>query len=460
MKILDEAKKQLKAEKCIIAQESIEWLGYKMTKTGISPVNAKAQGISDRLRPNNFKQLRSFFGAVNQFKKVIPNLASISIPFRTNLKKDAEWIWNGEHEKAFVKINDEIKRVVELSHFKRNQEIRIICDASKQGLGAVLQQSQANGGWKPICFASRFLTNFEAKYFISELKLLAIVWAVESFRNYVYGVQFKIVLDHKALASVLKPNRGNKTIFSRLTRLVDRLLSFDFQVVHVAGRTLRMTYYLSKHPTELYGSTIKAETLWNEWFTVNSVISLNKVLDCSETSSEQSKPAESASEEICINRINQAGCQEPIKLQNERNSRQPSKRHCGKSVQKRKMSQSTSITQLNEKLLLSNYCADKLIQRVIRLVKTYNKTGVTRLPSPGREKFQTFSLDERGFLHTENRLVIPQAKTAMIMCSLHYGHPGRDAMLAMIEDIWCPRFIERSLIKQGYVSSAYSQVRI
>ena len=103
------------------------------------------------------------------------------------------------------------------------------------------------------------------------------------------------------------------------------------------------------------------------------------------------------------------------------------------------MSQSPSIKQLNEKLLPANYCADKFIQRVIRLVKNYNKTGVIRLPSPWREKFQTFSLDERGFLCTDNRLVILQAMRAMIMCSLRYGHPGRDAMLAMIEEIWWPR---------------------
>ena len=100
------------------------------------------------------------------------------------------WTWNIEHKNAFVKINDEIKGVVELSHFKRNQEIRIICDASKQGLGAVLQQSQINGEWKPICFASRFLTEFESKYSLNELELLAIVWAAELFRNYVNSVQF------------------------------------------------------------------------------------------------------------------------------------------------------------------------------------------------------------------------------------------------------------------------------
>ena len=77
--------------------------------------------------------------------------------FQNNFEKDSDWIWNQNHENAFLKINDEFKNVVELTHFKRNQEIRINCDASKQGLGAVLHQSQEKSEWKPICFASSFL---------------------------------------------------------------------------------------------------------------------------------------------------------------------------------------------------------------------------------------------------------------------------------------------------------------
>ena len=69
------------------------------------------------------------------------------------------------------------------------------------------------------------LTDFEAKYSINELELLTIVWAVEHFENHVNGVQFKVISDHKALISVLKPNRGTRTFSSRLTRWVERLLS-------------------------------------------------------------------------------------------------------------------------------------------------------------------------------------------------------------------------------------------
>ena len=91
MKNLNEANSQLKAEKCMIAKESLEWLGYKLTRTDISPNNAKTrQGISYRLRPTTLKQLRSFLGAVNQVNNFVSNLASISCHFRTILKKDAD----------------------------------------------------------------------------------------------------------------------------------------------------------------------------------------------------------------------------------------------------------------------------------------------------------------------------------------------------------------------------------
>ena len=48
------------------------------------PVNSKIQGISERLRPNILKELRSFLGAVNQLNKVVP-IESI-IPLMESLK--------------------------------------------------------------------------------------------------------------------------------------------------------------------------------------------------------------------------------------------------------------------------------------------------------------------------------------------------------------------------------------
>ena len=70
--------------------------------------------------------------------------------------------------------------MVEVGHVKKSAQIRILCHASKAGIGAVLQQ-QDEIGWRPIHFLSRFLTPLEDKNSINELELLPVVWAVEHF---------------------------------------------------------------------------------------------------------------------------------------------------------------------------------------------------------------------------------------------------------------------------------------
>ena len=92
----------------------------------VSPINEKVQGISNRLRPNNLQGLRSFLGAVNQLNRFIPDLGNICAPFQSILKKDVEWKWNENYEIVFKKVNEEVNKVAEVIHFKRNLPLRII----------------------------------------------------------------------------------------------------------------------------------------------------------------------------------------------------------------------------------------------------------------------------------------------------------------------------------------------
>ena len=137
---------------------------------------------------------------------------------------------------------------------------------SNQGLGPVLQQNEEKG-WKPISYASRFLTELESKYSINELELLAVMWLIESFQNYVYVTEFGVVSDHKALQSVSNSNKGNKII----SRWVNRLMPFDFAVIHRPERKLGMANYLSRHPSQYEELSIKTEETFNDWFTINVV---------------------------------------------------------------------------------------------------------------------------------------------------------------------------------------------
>ena len=85
---------------------------------------------------------------------------------------------------------------------------------------------QQNGAkdWELSSRLSRFLSGYEKNYCTNELELLANVWATDFLRNYIYGENFQVVPDHKALEMALKSNHGNTTYSSRLTRWVDRLL--------------------------------------------------------------------------------------------------------------------------------------------------------------------------------------------------------------------------------------------
>ena len=77
------------------------------------------------------------------------------------------------------------------------------------------------------------------------------MWGAEYFHNYILGINFIVVTDHKALVSLLNgSNKENKTLFSRLTGWLDRLIPFDFQIEHKTGTKIGLAGYLSRHPTK------------------------------------------------------------------------------------------------------------------------------------------------------------------------------------------------------------------
>ena len=112
-------------------------------------------------------------------------------------------------------------------------KIGVLFDVSKKGLGRCSNISKKTNNGNQ-CHSHRVFTDFEAKLPFNEIAFLAVVLAIEHFKNYVYGVEFHVIFDHKALASVFKPNTGNKPISSRITRCVDRLLPFELEITHEA----------------------------------------------------------------------------------------------------------------------------------------------------------------------------------------------------------------------------------
>ena len=103
-------------------------------------------------------------------------------------------------------------------------------------------------------------------------------------------------------------------------------------------------------------------------------------------------------------------------------------------------------SRISKVYIQANYENDKIIRKIVRLVKKKNTTIVSRLPPPWREKFPSFSVNEQGLLFMDNRVVISKDMRDNMMRAIHYGHAGRDSMLREASDIWWPK-IHREIVE-------------
>ena len=235
-------------DKCHFAKNKITWLGHEITEKGLKPVISKTQAIINLKPPTTHRQLKSFLGSVHHLTKFIPNLATLCRGFRDLLQKDTKYVWTDNHQSDFETIKNNIKNLTENNHYDTKRNTRVKTDASRSGLGAVLEQETCNG-CETISYASRFLNKAEEKYSINELELLGVVWALEHFKHYLLGHHFIVQSDHRALLSILK-ERTSKIHQSRLTRWYDRLIPFNFNIEHIPGTKMRLAEYMSRNPSE------------------------------------------------------------------------------------------------------------------------------------------------------------------------------------------------------------------
>ena len=114
------------------------------------------------------------------------------------------------------------------------------------GLGAVITQRQSDGTLKPISYASRSLSPVEKRYSEIEKESLAIVFAIERFRMYLYGLKFTVKTDHKPLVTMF--SSINKHLPPRIERWVMRLMPYNFEVVYHPGQSNSADFLSRSNP--------------------------------------------------------------------------------------------------------------------------------------------------------------------------------------------------------------------
>ena len=104
----------LKLTKCKFAQRECEWLGHKITSTGITPLVRKPDPIQALTPLRTLTQLKSFMGSIHSLHKYFPALAELSAPLRPLLSKSNDKIWTTECQNAFENLNKQVSNIVEL----------------------------------------------------------------------------------------------------------------------------------------------------------------------------------------------------------------------------------------------------------------------------------------------------------------------------------------------------------
>ena len=230
---------KLNKDKMKLRQKEVTFMGHVISADGLKVDSAKVEAIKDMPIPTDKQAVQRLLGMVNYVQKFAPRLSEVTEPLRQLIKKDVEFYWDKIHDKCLHEIREILTSAPVLRYFDHEKDTILQCDASETGLGACLLQEG-----HPVAYASRALTVTEVNYAQIEKELLAIVFGMERFENYVYGRRVVIESDHKPLEIICK-----KTLVSapkRLQRMLLKLQKFDFMVVYKQGTQMYMADTLSR----------------------------------------------------------------------------------------------------------------------------------------------------------------------------------------------------------------------
>ena len=219
---------RLKEEKCSFSQSTIMFYGHIFSAEGIKPDPKKIDAIKAMNPPECSSEVKSLLGMAQYVSRFIPDYAKITAPLRSLTKQGVDWKWTEEEQTALDNLKEALAGDKVMTYFDPRKKTEIVVDASPVGLGGLLMQEG-----NVVSYASRTLSEVEARYSQTEREMLAVVWAAEHFHLYVYGSKFHIITDHKPLLGIFKSSKSTSTHIDRWKlRLMD-FITKHFYAMHV-----------------------------------------------------------------------------------------------------------------------------------------------------------------------------------------------------------------------------------
>ena len=226
----------LRKSKCDFMKDEVYFLGFRLNKHGLRPVEGKVKAVRELPPPVDKRTLKSFLGSVNYYCQFVPNLATILAPLYRLLRNNVKWVWGEIENKAFSWAKSVLSSDTVLTHFDPNQKTIITCDASPVGVGAILSQVDKSGIEKPVAYASRSLSAAERKYAQIDREALAIIFSVKKWHKYIFGRHVSIATDHKPLLGLFGEDKAlPEHTSARVQRWAVILSAYSYELKHISG---------------------------------------------------------------------------------------------------------------------------------------------------------------------------------------------------------------------------------
>ena len=181
----------------------------------------------------------------------MPGLATTLAPLHRLLQKNVQWEWTKDCQEAFEACKEGLTSDSLLVHYDLNRELRLACDASSYGLGAVLSHVMDDGQERPLAYASCTLSSSERNYAQIEHETLSVIYGVKKFHQFLYGRKFTLVTDHQPLVALLGPKAAIPTLAAaRMQRWALVLSAYDYQIEYRRSEKHSNCDALSRLPHE------------------------------------------------------------------------------------------------------------------------------------------------------------------------------------------------------------------
>ena len=197
------------------------------------------------LSPNSptKRQVRSFLGLVGYYRSYLQNFSTVAFPLTNLTKKNQSNTvkWGHDEEVAYRQLKEAVTKdpILKVPNFTKPFILQT--DASDVAAGAALLQSH-DGVRFPVAYASRKFSGAQRSYSVIEKECLALVWALQKFQTYLYGVEFVVETDHQPLAYINSAKMAN----SRIMRWALLLQNYRFTIHAIRGQDNVIADYMSR----------------------------------------------------------------------------------------------------------------------------------------------------------------------------------------------------------------------